>query len=106
MARVFIPSALRVLTSGVEAVDVDGATLGELFAGLDARFPGIAQRMTAGDRVAPWLSVVVNGSLASKSLFAPVDSNSEVHFLPAISGGSENSSSTSFCKSGSRNRSV
>lgn len=93
MTIVFIPTALRAMTNGCESAEAEGATLGEVLAALDMRFPGIKERLTVGERVAPWLSVVIDGSLAPKSLFTPIGPGSEVHFLPAISGGSPMSSS-------------
>jgi molybdopterin converting factor small subunit len=87
VAKVFIPTQLRSLTGGCDQVELDGATLGELLDALEETFPGIRRRITDGDRLAAWLSVVVDGSLVNKSLWTPIAADSEVHLLPAISGG-------------------
>ena len=41
MARVFLTSGLRRYTGGVEELEVDAATVRELIAELDRRFPGV-----------------------------------------------------------------
>jgi len=87
MAVVFIPSQLRGMTGGVDQIDVQGRTVGDLVAAVDARYPGIAARLVSGDSLAPGLAVSVDGSFSSRGVLAPVGPESEVHFLPAIGGG-------------------
>ena len=40
-----IPTPLRRLTNGQDKVSVDGATLGDIVASLEAQFPGIKERL-------------------------------------------------------------
>ena len=87
MATVFIPSQWRDLTGDVAQVQVEGITLREIAAGLDARFPGLAERMCEGDGIAAGLAVSIDGAIASRGLRSPVPAECEVHFLPAIGGG-------------------
>jgi sulfur-carrier protein len=87
MATVFIPSQWRDLTGDVAQVQVEGLTLREIAAGLDACFPGLAERMCEGDGIAPGLAVSIDGAIASRGLRSPVPAECEVHFLPAIGGG-------------------
>lgn len=57
-----------------------------LIRALDARVPGIADRLTeAGPRIRPHINVFVDGEPASIS--APVSPSSTVHVIPAVSGG-------------------
>jgi molybdopterin converting factor small subunit len=86
MATVFIPPQMRDLTRGAEQLAADGATLRDVLRSLDARNPGLFQRVVAGDAVAPGMAVSIDGSMTSR-LLAAVKPNSEIHFLPAIGGG-------------------
>ncbi|GAB4518467.1 MAG: hypothetical protein Kow0047_29980 [Anaerolineae bacterium] len=87
MPTVWIPALMRDLTGGMEKVTVSGATLGEVIEALDARFPGIRDRLCEGDGLRPGISVAVDGAITSRRLRQPVDEESEIHFVPAISGG-------------------
>lgn len=85
--EVWIPALHRDLTHGQETVQVAGATIGELIANLDARFPGLADRLTEDGRVRPYISVAINGEVVGRRLGQRLDRPSEVHFVPAIGGG-------------------
>jgi sulfur-carrier protein len=87
MAKVFIPSAWRDLTGGTAEVRLAGDSLKQIVAALEARFPGVAQRMCEEDRVASGLAVSIDGAITSRGLLAPVGPESEIHILPAIGGG-------------------
>lgn len=87
MATVWIPGLMRDLTGGRQTVEVPGATVREIILALDAAFPGCAGRLLDRDgTLQPHVAVAVDGEQA-ESLRDPVGSESEVHFLPAISGG-------------------
>ncbi len=87
MATVFIPSQWRDLTGDIAQLEVHGGTLREIAAGLEARFPGLAERMCEGEGIAAGLAVSIDGAIASRGLRSPVPAECEVHFLPAIGGG-------------------
>ncbi len=84
---VWIPALHRDLTGGQETVRVAGETIGELIANLDARFPGMAGRLTEEGRVRPYISVAVNGEVIGRRLGQRLERPSEIHFVPAIGGG-------------------
>ena len=88
MARVYIPVSLRSLTDGQQIVETDGRSVGEVIASLEANFPGIKARLCQDDELNPGLSVAVDGSVSALGLLQRVESDSELHFLPAIGGGS------------------
>jgi hypothetical protein len=46
MATVWIPPLLRDLTAGAQSVAVPGETVRDLIAALDARYPGLADRLS------------------------------------------------------------
>lgn len=87
MARVFLPPNLRPLAGGRESVEVDGRSVREVIANLEAVCPGVRERLMVGDQLRPGLAVAVGRSVASLGLLAPVAPDAEVHFLPAIGGG-------------------
>ena len=87
MPVIFIPSLLRDLTGGQESVQVAGATVREVIESLETRYPGVKARLYDGDRLRPGIAVVVDGAVSSQRLRHKLTENSEVHFLPALSGG-------------------
>jgi molybdopterin synthase sulfur carrier subunit len=84
---VWIPALHRDLTGGQEVVKVEGATVGEVVAGLEELFPGIAARLVDEGRIRPYISVAVNGEIAIRGLRTKLTEPSEIHFVPAIGGG-------------------
>lgn len=87
MAKVYIPALLREMTDGVTEVDVEANSVRAVVKQLDARFPGIAERLRKGDKLVDGISVSVDGVISNRGLFTPVADHSEVHFIPAIGGG-------------------
>jgi len=84
---VWIPALLRDLTGGRASVPAAGATVRELIADLETRYPGLQARLCAGERLQPGLAVVVDGQTSALQLRQPVTEASEVHFVVIISGG-------------------
>ena len=87
MAHVFIPALLRPLTGGQEQVQVEGATVRAVIANLDSLYPGIQARLLEDDRLRPSIAVVVDGEVSRLKLRHKVTEHSEIHFMPALSGG-------------------
>lgn len=87
MAMVWIPALLRDLTGGSEILHAEGGTIGELIEAMDRQYPGIKDRLYDGDRLRSGIAVVVDGEVSVKRLRHKLDENSEVHFLPSLSGG-------------------
>ncbi len=82
-----IASPLRSYTLGAASVTGDGATLREILANLDQRFPGIRFRMVdEQDRIRPHMRLFVNTSEA-KGLSESVRAGDTVHVICALSGG-------------------
>jgi sulfur-carrier protein len=87
MPVIFIPTPLCDLTGGAVEIALDGSTVGELIEALDARFPGLKDRLCQGDRLVPGLQVSVDHVMTRRGLQARVQPASEVHFVPVIGGG-------------------
>jgi sulfur-carrier protein len=89
MAVVWIPSLLQSLTGGEETLVVSGATVGEIIDNLDGRFPGIKDRLVEGGEIRPHIAVAIDGDVSPEGLEQDVRESSEIHFIPALSGGLE-----------------
>jgi molybdopterin converting factor small subunit len=87
MAVVWIPSLLRDLVENRESLTVNGASVREIIDSLERTYPGIKARLCDGDALRAGLAVAVDTQLARQGLQEKVREDSEVHFLPAISGG-------------------
>lgn len=87
MPLVFIPPQMRDLTGGAAQIEVAGANVREVVAGLDEKFPGLRARICTGDELAPSLQVSIDHVMSTRGLRAKVLPTSEVHFLPAFGGG-------------------
>ena len=87
MPVVWIPSLMRSLTNNQEQVEIFGETLREVVESLESSFPGIKDRICEDDRIRPGLAVSVDGVVGNEGLRQRVDTNSEIHFVTAISGG-------------------
>jgi len=84
--KVLIPSPLRSYTRQRE-IEASGATLAELLADLDRRYPGLRFRMIdEQDRMRPHIRFFVNG----EQVFDPALSlrpTDELQIVQALSGG-------------------
>lgn len=78
---------MRALSDGRDQLDVLGTTIREVIDNLERECPGIKDRLCADGRIKPGIAVAVDGVMQTKKLGTPVKAASEVHFVPAISGG-------------------
>ncbi|MFZ4657130.1 MAG: MoaD/ThiS family protein [Caldilineaceae bacterium] len=85
--QIWIPSLHRDLTDGAEIVTVDGETVGDVVAQLDARFPGMAARLCQDGRIRPYIAVSVDNEVTRRGLRQRLTQPSEIHFIPSLSGG-------------------
>ena len=85
--RVVIPPALRSYTGEQSAVDGSGATLAELLADLDARFPGIRFRMIdEQDGIRQHIKIFIDQDQV-RHLSEPLAPGDRVLIVCALSGG-------------------
>ena len=87
MAHIWIPSLMKTLTDGVTSVELEGGTVAVIVQNLDKRFPRFSDRVCDDGKLKTGLVVSVDGVICPEGLRAPVEPESEVHFLPSISGG-------------------
>lgn len=81
MAHVTLIGNLRQFTGGVTTLEIDAATVRQLFTRLAERFPELAPHLERG------LAVAIDGQIYQDALLVPIASDAEVHILPQIAGG-------------------
>ena len=89
-AKVRIPTPLRKLTNNEEVVEVSAATIGDAITELQARFPGIKERLVdENGAVRRFVNVYVNEEDIRflQNQDTPVKSGDEISIIPAIAGG-------------------
>ncbi len=89
MATVHLPRSLVTLFGDAPPrhVELDSATLGKLVDDLEARWPGMRDRLLEpGPRLREHINVVIDGE-RERDLGAPLSSRSVVHVIPAVAGG-------------------
>lgn len=87
-----IPGPLRRLTDGAEKVEVGGATLSICIGELDARFPGIKDRLLdENGEMRYFVNVYLNGEDIRflQGLETGVNSGDELSIVPAVAGGTD-----------------
>ncbi|MCY7417444.1 MAG: MoaD/ThiS family protein [Chloroflexi bacterium] len=87
MATVLLPRSLVELFADVpRRLDVPGDSVAALIAGLDARWPGMHDRLCeSGPRIRPFINIFVDRHRAD--LATAVEPGSMVHVIPAVAGG-------------------
>jgi MoaD family protein len=88
--QVRIPTILRPDAGGQAVVDANGATLGEIFADLVSRFPGLKDKVITEDgQLHKFVNVYVNDDDVRylDKLDTKVSETDTVSILPAVAGG-------------------
>ena len=89
-AQVRIPTPLRKLTNNEELVEVKPGSIADTFTDLQARFPGIKERLLDDTgAVRRFVNVYVNEEDIRflQNLDTPVKDGDEISIIPAIAGG-------------------
>jgi len=87
MPIVHIPSQMQDLTGGSAEVVVQGQTIRQVIDQLEEEFSGIKNRVCEEGAIRVNIAVWVNGEIARGGMIEQVDESSQIHFLPALSGG-------------------
>ncbi len=88
MATVYIPTLLQRFTQGTKQVDVEARNVRQLVYRLEELYPGIQEGLLEDGDILPNMCVAVDGDVSQLGLLEPLEDDSEVHFVPAIGGGS------------------
>src|SRR4051794_4099774 len=89
-ATVRVPTTLRTLTAGASEVTVEGATLGDVLASLEAQHPGFAERLLddqGGLRRFVNVFVADDDVRFLEGMATPVPDGETVSIIPAVAGG-------------------
>ena len=78
---------MQNLSNGEQRVVVEGKNVRQIIESLDQKYPGFQDRLVEDGRVKPNISVAIDGEITPLGMIEKVSEESEVHFLPAISGG-------------------
>ena len=81
MARVVLPGTLQQYTGGVTELDLNAATIRQLYRVLGEKFPDIVPHLADG------MAVAIDGQIYQDALLQPIPNNREVHIIPKIAGG-------------------
>ena len=88
--KIMIPTPLRPFTDKLDAVDIDGATVGELLQNLTTKYAGLKQHLYAADgKLRSFVNVYVNDDdirYLQKDL-TPVKAGDTVSIIPSVAGG-------------------
>jgi len=88
MPTIWIPPLLKQLTNGTHTVEIEGQSIREVIESLDLTYPGIKSRLCDNnEKIRPEIAVAVDGQIVTTGMRTRVSADSEVHFLPALSGG-------------------
>jgi len=88
--KILIPTPLRPFTDKLDAVEMDGTTVGELLQGLTTRYGGLKQHLFTGEgRLRSFVNVYVNDEdiryLQKEA--TPLKAGDVVSIIPSVAGG-------------------
>ena len=81
MAHVVAGSECWPFTGGASEFEVEAATVREVIASLDARFPGL------GEFIDRRMAFAIDGEIHQDAWFSPIRPDSEIYLIPKIGGG-------------------
>ncbi|KAE9631790.1 MoaD/ThiS family protein [Parasedimentitalea maritima] len=81
MVKVHLWSGLRTLTGGLECVEVEASTTGQLLAALSLSYPELEPVIEAG------VSIAIDGRIIATSLTEPVSPENEIFLMQRLKGG-------------------
>ena len=87
--EVRVPTILRSYTGGEKVVTAEGASLEAVVLDLDARYPGIAERLVDEAGLRRFVNVYLNDEDVRflEGLQTPVADADSITILPAVAGG-------------------
>ena len=82
LVTIKIPAMLKKLFNSLDEVQAGGETIGQIMSDLEARFPGVAERMNT-------VIILVDGQdiKTLQGLETPVNSGNEIRIIPLLAGG-------------------
>ena len=90
LVTVFVPTMLQTLTQGVKQVDMEADSVRQVIDRLEDLYPGLKARLVESGQIRSNLAIAVDGEVARMGLLEKIGEAREIHFVPAIGGGSAN----------------
>ena len=78
---------MREVTGGTEKVTVEAANVREAIRALEGLYPGLVGLLLQNDQLGKGIAVAVDGRIVRRGLYEPLQSDSEIHFIPALGAG-------------------
>jgi molybdopterin converting factor small subunit len=78
---------MREVTGGTEKVTVEAANVREAIRALEGLYPGLVGLLIQNDQLGKGIAVAVDGRIVRRGLYEPLQSDSEIHFIPALGAG-------------------
>ena len=88
LLTVFVPTMLLTLTGGVKLVEMEADNVRQVIDHLETLYPGMRDRLVESGQIRSNLAVAVDGEVARMGHFEKIGGAREIHFVPAIGGGS------------------
>ena len=85
---VFVPTMLQTMTDGVKQIDMEADNVRQVIDRLETLYPGIKDRLVESGQIRSNLAVAIDGEVARMGLLEKIGEAREIHFVPAIGGGS------------------
>lgn len=84
-----IPTPLRTLTAGADEVTAGGATVAEVIADLEAKYPGFRDRLLDDKGVRRFINIFVGDEDIRflDGLATKLEAGDKISIIPAIAGG-------------------
>ncbi len=90
MPTVHVPSSLRALTDGRARFDVEGGTIGQVFAAVARECPELVARIIDDGAIREDMAIAIDGSiLEGGELLQEVAAHAEIYLVPPIGGGAD-----------------
>jgi sulfur-carrier protein len=88
MPTLHVPASLRAFSEGRVRFDLEGATLGQVFAALARECPALASRIIEDGAIREDMAVAIDGTiLEGGELVLEVTPATEIYLVPPIGGG-------------------
>ena len=88
LLTVFVPTMLQTMTDGVKQIDMEAHNVRQVIDRLETLYPGIKDRLVESGQIRSNLAVAIDGEVARMGLLEKIGEAREIHFVPAIGGGS------------------
>ena len=88
LLTVFVPTMLQTMTNGVKQIDMEADNVRQVIDRLETLYPGIKDRLVESGQIRSNLAVAIDGEVARMGLLEKIGEAREIHFVPAIGGGS------------------